>query len=66
MFVFHMHIRIHVQKSLLTTLCTDRQLLHCTAEIAESPVLLFPVFKSKTSDTVVTGCQWQSYVLLSN
>lgn len=66
MFVFHRDTRMSVHKSLLTTLCTDRQFLHCIAEIAESPVLLFPVFKSKASDTVVTGCQRQPYVHLTN
>lgn len=45
--------RIIIHKSLLTTLSADRQLLHCITEIAESPVLLFPIFKIKTGDTVV-------------
>lgn len=41
-------VRVWQHKSLLTTLSADRQLLHCITEIAESPVLLFPIFKIKT------------------
>lgn len=42
------NILCDIHKSLLTTLSADRQLLHCITEIAESPVLLFPIFKIKT------------------